>query len=187
MLGYRANHSGSDASSGPCAESQGTAHPIQPCGVAVLRKERIHLKNQSCHVGAQARQGFPVKTAFRQEIKLVTPDIVCGGICWAWNLGLSVRGIKMWAFSAKSLTGMSPSQRDSSARQQPGLCREQGWSCWDLLTFFSAFLPGGVQGLSPLCEPPLPQQLLLCVCPNSPCLSTSEMRFFQGLCQLPLE
>lgn len=134
-------------------------------GVAILRKERIHLKKELSSWCSDKK--FPARIAFQQKIKLVTPDTLCGGICWVW---------KLWTFRERNKNvGIFSQKPNGNVTFSEGqLCREDIQVCAgsrartravrDLLTFSSAFLPGGVWCLCLLGEPSFPWQQLTQVC-----------------------
>lgn len=100
----------------------GDAHPISAMVVLPFSERRGSTSKKSCHLGAQARQKFPVKTAFQQKIKLVTPDTACGGICWAW---------KLWTFCErnKNVGFFSQKPNRNVTFSEGQLCREDIQVC----------------------------------------------------------
>lgn len=107
----------------------GYTHPIPAAVVLPFSGRRDHTSEKSCHLGAQAGQTLPDKAALQLKIQLVTPDAFCEASAGLGNFGLSVKEIKMWVFSAKSLTGMSPSQRDSSEGKTSRFVQGTGQGC----------------------------------------------------------
>lgn len=112
-------------------------------GGTILRKERIHLKKE-LSPWCSGQEEISCPNSVSTESKLVTLDTLSVEASAGFgNFGFSVREIKMWALSAKSLTGMLPSQRGRSAGKTPRFVQGAGKdvSCQgspDLLRCFSA-------------------------------------------------